>query len=228
MSRARSIAATYRSVFGRPFRPAEIVADGIVHGVGIVHSLTLGIVLIVFASIGTARTELPAIVFYLLTLLTVLGVSLTFNLAPVSTFKRVMARLDQAAIFLFIAGTYTPFLALLGGTPIVMGLTIFIWGAALVGVALKLFVPERYGRLALVLYLAIGWSGVVVFQTLITTLPPTTFWLVVAGGLAYSAGIIFHLWKHLLFHNVLWHIFVVAGATLHMWAIFYCLVIARL
>jgi hemolysin III len=228
MPRAQTIAALPRTVFGRRFHPAEIIADGIVHGVGIVHTLTLGIVLIVFASIGTARPELPAIIFYLVSLLTVLGVSLAFNLAPISTFKRVLARLDQAAIFLFIAGTYTPFLALLGGTPMVMGLTIFIWGAALVGIALKLLIPEHFGRLAIVLYLAIGWSGVLVFQTLIATLPPATFWLILAGGVAYSAGIIFHLWTRLMFHNVLWHVFVVAGATLHLWAIFYCLVLARL
>lgn len=212
----------------RALRPVEILVDGIVHGVGIVHTLTVGIILVVFAAIGTARPELPAIILYVVTLLVVLGISLAFNLAPVSALKRVLARLDQAAIFLFIAGTYTPFLALLGGTPIVGGLTIFVWGAALVGIALELLVPERFGKLALVLYLAIGWSGVLVFQTLIITLPPTTFWLIVAGGVAYSAGIIFHLWKRLLFHNVLWHVFVVAGATLHMWAIFHCLVIARL
>jgi hemolysin III len=212
----------------RRFSIAELVADGIVHGIGIVFALSLGTVLIVFAAIGTARAELPAIIVYLVTLLTVLGVSLAFNLAPVNGFKKVMARLDQAAIFLFIAGTYTPFLAVIGGTRDGQLLTVLVWGAAIVGIALKLIVPQRFGRLAIVLYLAIGWSGVLVFQALASALPPVSLWLVVAGGITYSAGIVFHLWERLKFQNVLWHVFVVAGSILHLWAIFDCMVLSRL
>jgi hemolysin III len=211
----------------RPFTLAELIADGIVHGIGLALAISLGAVLIV-AALGTARPELPAIVIYLFSLVTVLGVSLTFNLAPVSAFKKLMARLDQAAIFLFIAGTYTPFLAILGGTHDGQLLTVLVWGAALVGVALKLIVPEKFGRMALVLYVGIGWSGVLVFQSLVTALPPAALWLILAGGIAYSAGIVFHLWERLKFQNVLWHIFVVAGAGLHLWAIFDCMVLSRL
>ena len=212
----------------RQFSLAELIADGIVHGIGIAFAIGLGTVLIVFAAIGTARQELPALIVYVTTLLTVLGVSLAFNLAPVSGFKKLMARLDQAAIFLFIAGTYTPFLAVLGGTRDGQLLTVLVWGAALIGVALKLIVPQRFGRLAILLYLAIGWSGVLVFQTLATALPPVSFWLLVAGGITYSAGIIFHLWEKLKFQNVLWHVFVVVGAVLHLVAILDCMVISRL
>lgn len=212
----------------RRFSLAELIADGVVHGVGILFALGLGTVMIVFAAIGTARPELPAIIVYLVTLLTVLGVSLAFNLAPISGFKKLMARLDQAAIFLFIAGTYTPFLAVLGGTPAANLLTMLVWSAALVGVALKLIVPERFGRLAIILYLAIGWSGVLVFQTLATVLPPPSFWLVIAGGITYSVGIVFHLWDRLKFQNVLWHVFVVAGSICHLWAVFHVMVLDRL
>jgi len=212
----------------RQFSLAELIADGIVHGIGIVFALGLGTVLIVFASTGTARPELPAIIVYLTTLLIVLGVSLTFNLAPASGFKRTMARLDQAAIFLFIAGTYTPFLAVLGGTRDGQLLTVLVWGAATIGIALKLIVPEKFGRLAILLYLAIGWSGVLVFHSLAAVLPPVAFWLLVAGGITYSIGIIFHVWERLKFQNVLWHIFVVAGAICHLWAIFDVMVLSRL
>jgi len=212
----------------RRFTLAELIADGVVHGIGITFALSLGTVMIVFAAIGTARPELPAIILYLVTLLAVLGVSLTFNLAPISQFKQVMARLDQAAIFLFIAGTYTPFLAVVGGTPMGQLLTVLVWGAALVGVALKLIVPQRFGRLAIALYLAIGWSGVLVFQTLAAVLPPPSFWLVIAGGITYSVGIVFHLWDRLKFQNVLWHVFVVAGSICHLWAVFHLMVLDRL
>ena len=212
----------------RQFTLAELIADGIVHGVGIAVALTIGTLLIVFAAIGTARPELPAIILYIASLLTLLGVSLAFNLAPASKFKQVMARLDQAAIFLFIAGSYTPFLAVLGGTPGNELMYALVWGAALIGIALKLIVPQHFGRLAIVLYLAIGWSGVLVFHSLAETLPTVAFWLLVAGGITYSAGIIFHLWDRLKFQNVLWHVFVVAGASLHLWAIFDVMVLSRL
>jgi hemolysin III len=212
----------------RPFSLAELIADGIVHGIGIAFAISLGTVLVVFAAIGTARPELPAILIYLASLLAVLAISMTFNLAPISNFKKLMARLDQAAIFLFIAGTYTPFLAVIGGTRDGQLLSVIVWGAAIVGIALKLIVPQRFGRFAILLYLGIGWSGVLVFQTLAAVLPPVTLWLILAGGVTYSAGIIFHLWEKLKFQNVLWHVFVVAGSILHLWAILDCMVLSRL
>lgn len=212
----------------RPLSPAEIVADGIVHAIGLVTAIAAGSVLLVFAAMGTAPDELPALVLYVASLLGVLSISLAFNLWPVSPIKRALARLDQAAIFLLIAGTYTPFLAAVGATPATQLLMVLVWGAALIGIALKLIVPERFGRLAIVLYLGIGWSGVFVFQTLAATLPPTTLWLILAGGIAYSAGVVFHLWDRLKFQNVLWHIFVVVGASLHLFATLDLMVLSRL
>ena len=212
----------------RPLSRAELIADGIVHGFGLMVAAGLGSVLLAFAAVETAPREFPALVIYLSTLFMVLGVSLAFNLWPVGPAKQWLARLDQAAIFLLIAGTYTPFLAIIGGTPSGTWMTTLIWGAALVGVALKLIVPQHFGRLAIVLYLGIGWSGVLGFQTLASSLPPTTLWLVVAGGLTYTAGIIFHLWEQLKFQNVVWHVFVVAGASLHLLAILDCMVLSRL
>ncbi len=107
-------------------------------------------------------------------------------------------------------------------------LTAGVWCGALVGIALKLIVPQRFGRPAILLYLAIGWSGILVFQTLAATLPPVTLWLILAGGIAYSAGIIFHLWDRLKFQNVVWHVFVVVGSTCHLWAVFHLMVLSRL
>ncbi len=212
----------------RQYSLAELIADGIVHGVGLVLAIAAGTVLIVFAAIGTAPEELPWLCLYVASLIGLLSVSLAFNLLPNSPAKRVLARIDQAAIFLFIAGTYTPFLAVLGDSPVASKMMMLVWGAALVGIALKLIVPERFGRLAIPLYLAIGWSGVLVFQNLASTLPPTTLWLILAGGIAYSAGIIFHLWGRLRFQNVLWHGFVVVGASLHLFATLDCMVLSRL
>ena len=212
----------------RPLSVAELVADGIVHGIGLVAAIAAGSVLLTFAALWTAPDEFPALVLYVGSLVVVLSASLAFNLWPDSPMKSALARVDQAAIFLLIAGTYTPFLAVIGGTPVADLMTVLVWGAALVGVALKLIVPERFGRLAIALYLAIGWSGVLVFQTLAATLPPATLWLLVAGGIAYSAGIVFHLWDRLRFQTAVWHTFVVIGASLHLLATLDCMVFSRL
>lgn len=211
---------------GRTSSLAEKIADGIVHGIGLVVALTAGAALLVLAAINAAPAETSALVVYVVSLVALLGISMAFNLWPRTAVKQVLARLDQAAIFLFIAATYTPFLSLIWGTPAGLGLTIFVWSAALIGIALKLIVPMHFGRLAIILYLAIGWSGVVVFQALAAALPSAALWLLVAGGLTYSVGIIFHLWEKLHFHSALWHTFVVIGASLHLVALFNAIVLA--
>jgi len=212
----------------RRFSRTEIVADGIVHGVGLAIAIAAGSVLLTIAALQTAREELPALITYVVTLVAVLTVSLAYNLAPLTQARQVLARLDQATIFLFIAGTYTPFLAVLGGTPMGVIMTSLVWGTAVVGMALKLIVPHKFGRLAIVLYLGIGWSGVAMFKDMAAALPPSTLWLLLAGGITYSAGIIFHLWDRLRFQNVLWHVFVVLGALIHLWAVIDWIVINRL
>lgn len=212
---------------GEPYSRVELVLDAVVHAIGLVIAAGLGGALLTAAGIATAPTELPMIAVYVVSLVVVLTVSLAFNMAPVAPIKQVLARLDQAAIFLLIAGTYTPLLALVSGTLGSIMLAV-VWGGALIGIALKLIVPQHFGRLALVLYLGIGWSGVVVFQSLAAALPMSTLWLLLAGGVAYSSGIVFHVWERLRFHNVLWHCFVVTGATLHLWAVLDVMVLKRL
>ncbi|MDO9432080.1 MAG: hemolysin III family protein [Phenylobacterium sp.] len=95
------------------------------------------------------------------------------------------------------------------------------------GMAIKLFLPGRFDRLAIVFYLAIGWSGMVVIRPLLDTLPPLTLGLILAGGIVYSCGVVFFAWKGLRFHNALWHGFVVTGAGLHCAAVIDCMVVAR-
>lgn len=213
---------------GVPYSAAELFWDGMVHALGLVIAIVAGTALLAIAATETAPEQAPAVAVYVSSLVAVLTISLAFNLAPVNGVKRFLARLDQAAIFLLIAGTYTPVLALLSGTSLGNTAMIIVWGGAIIGIALKLLVPEHFGRLALALYLGIGWSGVLVFQSLAAALPTSTLWLLLAGGVTYSLGVIFHLWEKLKFHNVVWHGFVVAGATLHLWAIFDCMVFARL
>ncbi|WP_245893349.1 PAQR family membrane homeostasis protein TrhA [Devosia naphthalenivorans] len=212
----------------RPYTRVEMIVDAVVHVLGLLVALIAGSILLIYAVLETAPEAVPALTLYLISFVTLFSISMAYNLWPVTPVKMHLARFDQAAIFLFIAGTYTPFLAIIGGTAMGMLMTSFVWGASLVGIALKLIVPERFGRLAIVLYLAIGWSGLLVFQSLAQTLPDTTLWLLLAGGVTYSLGIIFHLWERLRFQNALWHVFVVGGASFHLWAVIDCMVIHRL
>lgn len=214
---------------GRPFTLAELIVDGVVHGVGLMVAAGLGTAILAFAAFATAPNELPALALYITALVVLLSISLAFNLCPIhAPAKRLLARLDQAAIFLFIAATYTPFLALLGATPQSIAVAVLVWAGAIVGMMLKLIIPHRFGRGALVLYLAIGWSGVLIAKALSMHLPPLAFWLLIAGGLVYSAGIVFHLWERLRFQNALWHGFVVTGASLHLVALLDAVVLSRL
>lgn len=213
---------------GKPYTREELIWDAAVHAIGLVLAIGLGGFLLAAAGFGTAPEEFPMLAVYVASLIVVLTISLAFNLAPVTPLKRFLARLDQAAIFLLIAGTYTPLLTLLAGTATGDVMLAIVWGGSLIGIALKLLVPQHFGRLALLLYLGIGWSGVVVFNSLAVALPPSTIWLLLAGAVAYTSGIVFHLWERLHFHNVLWHCFVVAGASLHLWAVLDCMVLRRL
>ncbi|MDW6026517.1 hemolysin III family protein [Mesorhizobium sp. BAC0120] len=204
---------------------AELIADGIVHVVGIALAISAGSILLASSAFHAGLWEYVAAVFYVVSLLTVLSISLAYNLWPVSKAKWVLRRFDHAAIYLLIAGTYTPFLTQLDDRAHVGIMVAIVWGAAIAGVAIKLFLPGRFDRLAIVFYLAIGWSGLAFMSTLLETLPPTTLRLIVAGGIFYSVGVVFFAWQSLRFHSALWHGFVVLGAALHLFAAIDCLVI---
>jgi hemolysin III len=207
---------------------AEIIADGIVHAVGIVLAIAAGSTFLALAAFHSGPGEYVAAVCYVVSLLTVLSVSLTYNLWPVSwPAKWILRRFDHAAIYLLIAATYTPFLAQLDNSPLALPMIVVVWSAALAGIAIKMFLPGRYDRLAIVFYLAIGWSGVVLAGPLVETLPTTSVALLIAGGVVYSCGVIFFAWKGLRFHNAVWHGFVVTGAGLHLAAMVDCLVVNR-
>ena len=208
---------------------AELIADGIVHAIGIVLAIAAGSAMLALAAFHAAPGEYVAAVFYVVSLLTVLSVSLAYNLWPLtSPAKWVLRRFDHSAIYLLIAATYTPFLAQLHRTPLAGWMIVTVWTAALLGIAVKVLLPGRFDRLAVVFYLAIGWSGLALAGPLVATLPTATLTLIVAGGIVYSLGVVFFAWHALRYHAALWHGFVVLGAGLHLAALFDTLVFARL
>lgn len=207
---------------------AELIADGIVHAVGIVLAISAGSILLAFSAFHTGIWEYVAAVFYVVSLLTVLSISCAYNLWPISRAKWILRRFDHAAIYLLIAGTYTPFLAQLDDPAIAWLMIGLVWGAAAAGIAIKLALPGRFDRLAIVFYLAMGWSGLTIAQILLDTLPASTLWLIVAGGMVYSSGVVFFVWQGLKFQSAVWHGFVVVAAGLHLAAVMDLLVINRI
>ena len=192
---------------------AEIYADGAVHALGL--SLACA-ALVAFALLPPAGIgEQIATAIYLATLVTSLAASAIYNLWPVSGLKWIMRRVDHSAIYLLIAGTYTPFMVRLQ----TWWLLAAVWIVAAAGVMLKLLRVGRGDMLSIGLYLALGWSGVSVLGSLIRNLEPGTLWLILAGGMVYTVGVIFHVWERLPFQNAVWHGFVLTGAALHYAAV---------
>lgn len=196
---------------------AELLADGVVHVLGVALAVVGAVAMLVFL-LPTAPLSISLTTcVYLVSLLVALGISAVYNIWPVSPTKWFLRRFDHSAIYLLIAGTYTPFVIRMGDRAI--PLLTFVWGVALFGIVLKLFLPGRFDRLSILLYLALGWSGVLVYDTLVQSLSPTVLTLIAAGGIVYSLGVIFHVWERLRFQNAIWHGFVVVGAALHYVAV---------
>lgn len=198
---------------------SEMIADGIVHGVGVVLALVGVTALIFYATVWATSGQIAAAWIYGIGLVAALATSFAYNLWPVSTVKWHLRRFDHAAIFVLIAATYTPFLQRGVDDPLLAGMLVGIWLMAAAGVALKFLLPGRYDRLAILIYLAMGWSGVLAAGPLTTHLSTATLTLIVAGGVLYSVGVIFHIWEKLRFQNAIWHGFVVAAAAVHYSAV---------
>ncbi|MBO3759355.1 hemolysin III family protein [Ciceribacter sp. L1K22] len=206
--------------FSRAYDVPELVADGIVHGVGVVFALIGATALIFYATVWSSHGELAAAWIYGLGLVLALAASFTYNMWPHSRTKWILRRLDHSAIFVLIAATYTPFLQRGAENPFILTLLIGIWVFAALGIAVKCIFPGRYDRLAILLYLGMGWSGLMAVGPISEYLPMVSLVLIVVGGVIYSAGVIFHVWEKLRFQNAIWHGFVVSAAAVHYTAVF--------
>ena len=201
---------------------AEIIADGAVHAIGVCLGL-IGAVTIVVIALKMERIEVTPILIYVIGLVTMLALSAAYNMWPVSPAKWVLRRFDHSAIYLLIAGTYTPFLGQMKNALASAGLGIGVWLTAAIGMALKLALPGRFDRLAVILCLLLGWSGVIAYDSLASAIPSSSLWLLAIGGILYSLGTLFHVWQRLRFHNAIWHGFVLLAASCHYSAVLACL-----
>jgi hemolysin III len=203
----------------RPYRRAEQLADNAVHIAGVAFGIAGAVWPAIMMPALPSLGERLSVAVYALALLAMLSASAAYNIWPLTPVKAWLRRIDHSAIYIMIAGTYTPFIAQIpsGWTPLAL-LTV-VWGVAIAGLMLKLVLPGQLDRLSIVLYLALGWSGLAAYDALRLALGPGTLWLLAVGGAIYSAGVVFHLAERLPFQNALWHLFVLGGAGVHYVAV---------
>jgi len=197
----------------------ELVADGVVHALGVGLGLPAALGLVIAAAVSDTTGQLAPVALYAAGLIAMFGCSAAYNVFRRSRRRDWLRRFDHAAIFAMIAGSYTPFTVLRLGGAWSAGLTAGIWAVACLGIAAKLCQPRWIEPISVALYLALGWIGVVAAGPFRETMEPATLVLLAAGGSIYSAGVIFHLWRRLPYHNAIWHGFVLVAAGVHYAAV---------
>lgn len=197
---------------------AEVIADGIVHVAGIAFATAAVAALIVLSVTQLDPASSTAVLIYGGGMLAVFVCSAAYNLNR-GRWRWLLRRLDHAAIYVKIAATYTPFAVIKMGGPVGMGLLIAVWTIAVIGASAKLIAPAQFVRTAYVLYLAQGWAAVFTLPPLLEALSGTAFTLLVAGGVLYTVGVVFHLWDKLPYNNAIWHVFVLSASVCHFAAV---------
>ena len=184
----------------------------------------VGTLFLLRASPDRGFASIAPLAIYAFALVTTFTASAAYNLFYDTRLRVILRRIDHSAIFLMIAGTYTPFTLLLGHGPVALWTICGVWMAAAAGVFLKLFDSDLFERVGVALYLALGWSSVIVLPNIAERLSIASLALLAIGGLSYTVGVIFHLSERMRFHNAIWHLFVLLGASCHFGSI--CLSLA--
>jgi len=201
------------------YRFGEELAHSIIHGVGIVLAIAGLSVLVALAAMRGDAVHVTACAIYGTTLILLYVASTLYHSIPLPGAKRVLRVLDHCAIYLLIAGTYTPFALVNLRGAWGWGLFVAVWALALAGVVFKSLATGKARILSVVLYLALGWCVVWVFGPLSRAVPARGLELLFAGGVAYSLGVVFYVWKRLPYHHAIWHVFVLVGSVLHFFAV---------
>ncbi|GAJ99538.1 LOW QUALITY PROTEIN: predicted membrane protein hemolysin III homolog [Geomicrobium sp. JCM 19055] len=202
------------------FSRREELANAITHGVGSLLSIAGLVLLVVYASInGTALHIVSAAIFG--ATMTLLYVNSTLlHSFPQGNKKILFEIFDHSSIYLFIAGTYTPFLFLVLEGALSWTLFGIVWGIALIGIAFKAFFVKRFVFLSTIFYIGMGWIIVICVAALAAVLPNSGMMLLLAGGIFYTVGTIFYVWRSFPYHHAVWHVFVIAGSMAHFFAVF--------
>jgi len=197
----------------------EEIANSVTHGIGAALAVVALAVLVTFAALNGTAAHVVGCAVFGGTLVLLYTASTLYHSIPQARAKRVLRVLDHSAIYLLIAGTYTPFmLVTLSGT---LGWVLLaaVWAAAAAGIGLCSTVGRRAHVVSVVLYLVMGWIAIVGFRPLVANLGMQGTALLAGGGLVYTAGVTFYAWRRLPYHHAIWHVFVLAGSALHVAAV---------
>lgn len=205
--------------FTHTFTKKEEILNAITHGIGLILSITAFVILIVQASLHGNVWHIVSFTLYGFTMVSLYTASTLVHSFPPGKMKHLFDIFDHSAIYFFIAGTYTPFLlvAIKGA----IGWTLFgiVWGLALFGTVFKVFFVDRFLHLSTVLYVMIGWMIVFAWKPLVSSIPMYAVVFLVIGGVIYSVGAIFYVWRGFLYHHAVWHLFVIGGSIMHFVAV---------
>lgn len=205
----------------RAYHYREELLNSITHGTGVLLSIAALALLIVFSSIYGDRGHVVSCTIFGITLILLYTASTLYHSFRKPKIKNVLKIIDHSCIYLLIAGTYTPFLLVsLRG---ILGWTMFavIWFLAIIGVVFKIYFVHRFKIISTIAYLLMGWLVVFAIKPLFGSMPTGGIVFLFAGGLAYSLGVIFYVWKTLPFNHAIWHMFVLAGSACHFFAVLF-------
>lgn len=204
-----------------PYHPHEELLNTLTHGVGMLAAIVATFFMMKKASLAGSLTsgQMMGVTVYGISMILLFMSSTLYHGAKNEVQKTILHRLDHCAIYLLIAGSYTPFLMITLDSMLAEILLVVVWVLAIAGIIFKMFFIDKFPRVSLYTYLMMGWLSVFVIYQLYQVGPIELLTLLVAGGLSYSIGTIFYAIKKIPYNHAIWHLFVLAGAALHCWAI---------
>jgi len=206
------------------YPPREELANSLTHGLGVALSIAGLASMVYFSSRFGDAWQVVSTAIFGATLVMLYTSSTLYHSFRDDRIRQVLQKFDHAAIFLLIAGTYTPFVLVTLRGPWGWSLFGVVWGLAVVGVALKFWYAGRFKVVSTLIYIGMGWLVMIAIKPLLAALPSGGLRLLIAGGLCYTGGAVFYLWKRLPFQHAIWHLFVLAGSICHWAAVFFYVV----
>jgi len=198
---------------------AEEIANSVTHGIGLVLSIAGFVVLLVLAILRGTAWHIVACSVYGASLVCLYAASTLYHVAISPKLKRALKIFDHSAIYLLIAGTYTPFLLLNLRGPWGWSLFGVVWGLAFAGILFKLWFMDHFEHASTGVYVAMGWLVIVAAKPVLAHVPLATLIWLIAGGILYSTGVVFYVWKRLPYSHAVWHVFVLGGSICHYFAV---------
>lgn len=197
----------------------EEIANAITHGIGALLSLAGLVLLIVFSSTKGTAWHVVSFTIYGVSMLLLYLCSTLVHSFKEGKVKDLFEFLDHSSIYIYIAGTYTPFMLVAIRGPLGWSLFGIVWGIALLGVVFKAYFVKRFLFMSTFFYLIMGWLIVIAWGPLTAAVPEPGIVLLVAGGILYTLGTVFYVWRAFPYHHAIWHLFVLGGSITHFFAI---------